>query len=293
MPRLSVVIITRNEEVDVSRTLQAVSFADEVLVVDSGSTDRTVAQCRSMGARVLQHEFHGFGQQKRWAVEQAVHDWVLCVDADEVVTPQLADAIRVLLDRGEPPCSAYRFRFLTVFMDRLLEHGPVSRRRHVRLFDRRRAGWSSVPVHEQVESDGEVGELPGAILHYTVHDLSESIGKMDAYSTLAAAELVRRSKRRSTVALVLTFPVQFVRHYLLNQNFRNGIPGLAWSLLNALGSAMKYLKARELEAASRRPVVRHALAGHDNAPVPGPGVLAPMASSDDGPALAPSRGAGS
>jgi hypothetical protein len=198
---------------------------------------------------VLQHPFHGFGPQKRWAVEQAAHDWVLCVDADEVVTPELAASIRTLLAGGDPPCAAYRFRFLTMFMGRPLAHGPISRRLHVRLFDRRRAGWTDAPVHEQVVTDAPVGELPGAVEHYTVHDLSESIGKMDAYATLAADELVRRGKRRSALGLILTPPVQFLRHYLLLQNFRNGIPGLAWSFMNAMGSVMKYLKARELEAA--------------------------------------------
>ncbi len=250
MPKLSAVLITRNEERDVARTLGALSFADEVVVVDSGSTDRTVEVCRGLGARVLSHPFQGFGPQKRWAVAQAAHDWVLCVDADEVVTPELAAAIRALLAAGEPPLAAYRFRFKTAFLGQVLEHGPVSRRLHVRLFDRRRAGWTDAAVHEQVVAEGPVGTLPGAVLHYTVRDLSESIGKMDAYSTLGAAELVRRGKRRGLVALLLTTPAQFFKHYVLNQNFRNGVPGLAWSIMNAVGSVMKHLTAREQGAAA-------------------------------------------
>jgi glycosyltransferase involved in cell wall biosynthesis len=253
MPKLSAVLITRNEERDVGRTIGALAFADEVLVVDSGSTDRTVEVCRERGARVLAHEFQGFGPQKRWAVAQAAHDWVLCLDADEVVTPELAAAIRALLAGAEPPAAAYRFRFKTAFMGQVLEHGPVSRRLHVRLFDRRRAGWTEAPVHEEVVAQGPVATLPGAILHYTVRDLSESIGKMDAYSSLGAAELVRRGRRRSALALVFTTPVQFFKHYVLHQNFRNGVPGLAWSIMNAVGSVMKYLKARELEAGAGQP----------------------------------------
>lgn len=267
MPGLSAVLITRDEERDVARTIGALSFADEVLVVDSGSTDGTVAACRSLGVRVLERAFQGFGPQKRWAVAQAAHDWVLCIDADEVVTPELAASIRGLLAAGEPPCAAYRFRFLTVFMGRPLAHGPISRRRHVRLFDRRRAGWTDAPVHEQVVTDGPVGDLAGDVLHYTVRDLSESIGKMDAYSTLGAAELVRRGRRRSAGGLVFTPVLQFLRHYLVLQNFRNGIPGLAWSFMNAMGSVLKHLKVRELEGAARPALP----AGTPSRPAPGVG----------------------
>lgn len=253
MPKLSAVLITRNEERDVARTLRALSFADEVVVVDSGSTDRTVEVCRALGARVLTRPFDGFGAQKRWAVAQAANDWVLCVDADEVVTPELAASIRALLSSGEPPLGAYRFRFKTAFMGQVLEHGPVSRRLHVRLFDRRRAGWTDAAVHEQVRAEGAVGVLPGAVLHFTVRDLSESIGKMDAYSTLGARELIRRGRGRGVLGLLLTTPIQFFKHYVLHQNFRNGVPGLAWSIMNAVGSVMKYLKARELAAGGSPP----------------------------------------
>lgn len=250
MPALSAVLITLNEEHNIARTLGALAFADEVLVVDSGSTDRTVEICRSMGARVLHRDFDGFGPQKRYSVAQATHDWVLHLDADEVVSPELGRAVRALLDAGEPPCAAYRLARLTVFMGRPLLHGPTARELHLRLFDRRRAEWTDAPVHEQVVTRDPVGELPGTVLHYTTRDLSDAIRKLDRYSSLAAGELVRRGKRRGILKMIFTVPVQFLRHYLLYQNFRNGIPGLAWSYLNALGSLFKYVKARELEAAA-------------------------------------------
>ncbi|HET6439402.1 MAG TPA: glycosyltransferase family 2 protein [Anaeromyxobacter sp.] len=250
MPALSAVIITKNEERNLPRTLAPLTFADEVLVVDSGSTDRTATLARSLGARVLEHPFLGDGPQKRWAAAQARHDWILGLDADEVLDAELAGAIRSLLAQSQPACAAYSLRYITIFMGQPLRHGPESRRRHIRLFDRRRAGWTEATVHGQVVTDGPVGALPGAVLHYTIRDLSDSVAKMNLYSSMGAAEVVRRGKRRSAAALVLTAPVQFLRHYLLLQNFRNGIPGLAWSFMNAMGSTMKYLKARELQGSS-------------------------------------------
>jgi len=252
MPSLTAVIVTLNEEKDIARTVEALSFADEVLVVDSGSTDGTVELCRSLGARVVFHAFQGYGAQKRWAVEQATHDWVLALDADEVVSPELGRAIRVLLDGGEPPCAAYRVCFPTVFMGSPLRHGPMAHRWKIRLFDRRRAAWSSARVHELVQAEGPVGEVEGIALHYTTRDISDGLQKLDHYSTLAGAELFRCGRQRGLLVMLLTFPVQFFRHYFLQRNFRNGVPGLAWSMLSALGSVMKYLKAWEQEAAAGR-----------------------------------------
>jgi glycosyltransferase involved in cell wall biosynthesis len=247
MPRLSTVIIARDEEADIGRSLDAVRFADEILVVDSGSTDRTVEICRSRGARVLEHGFEGYGPQKRWAVAQSSNDWVLCIDADEVLTPDLARAIRELL-AGDPPLPAYRLTFHTVFMGRALSRGAIGRRGHVRLFDRRRARWNEARVHETVEVDGPVGSLPGVVHHHNVRDLSEAVVKLDRYSRLGAEELVRCGGRpRSAAALLALTPYHFLRHWLLNGNVLNGIPGFGWAFMLTATSVLKHLKVRELE----------------------------------------------
>jgi glycosyltransferase involved in cell wall biosynthesis len=246
MTPLSAVVIARDEEADIARTLEAMSFADEIPVVDSGSTDRTVEICRSHGARVLEHRFEGYGPQKRWAVERASHDRVLCLDADEVPTPELVRAIRRLMS-GVPPLPAYRLTFHTVFMGRALSRGSIGRRGHVRLFDRRRAGWSDSRIHEGVEVDGQVGSLPGVVHHHNVRDLSEAVAKLDLYSRIGAEELARRGKHpRSAAALAAPAPYHFLRHWLLNGNVLNGTPGFGWAFVLTATSLMKHLKLREL-----------------------------------------------
>ena len=247
MATLSAVVITLDEEADIGRTLEAVRFADEILVVDSGSRDRTVEICRSRGARVLMRPFDGYGPQKRFAVEQAQNDWVLCVDADEVLTPELASAIQALLAQG-PPLPAYRLTFHTVFMGQALSRGAIGHRGHVRLFDRRRARWTTARVHEAVEVDGPVGSLPGVVHHYNVRDLSEAIAKLDLYSRMGAEELLRRGRRaRSVAALLALTPYHFLRYWLLNGNLLNGTPGFGWALLLTATSVLKHLKLSELE----------------------------------------------
>jgi glycosyltransferase involved in cell wall biosynthesis len=252
--RLSAVVITHNEERDVGRTLDALPFADEVLVVDSLSTDRTVEVCAARGARVVSHPFRGYGTQKRFAVGLAAHDWVLCVDADEVVTPELARAIRELLSGdAPPPHPAYRLVFRTVFMGRPLLHG--ARETHVRLFDRRRAGWDDAPVHETVRVNGEIGILPGHVLHESARDVSEAIAKLNAYTTRAALE--RRGRPgRGVASLILSGAYHFFRHFVLRRQFLNGVPGLAWSMLFAVGSVVKHVKTHELAASPRAAAAR-------------------------------------
>ncbi|HET9551483.1 MAG TPA: glycosyltransferase family 2 protein [Anaeromyxobacteraceae bacterium] len=259
MPRLSAVLITLDEEQDIGRALDAVAFADEIVVVDSGSTDRTVQICQARGARVLSRPFDGFGPQKRYAVAQASNDWVLCVDADEVVTPELAAAIRALLGAGEPPLAAYEFSFLTYLMGSPLAHGATARKAHVRLFDRRRARWTDARVHESVEADGPVGRLRGQVHHHTARDLSDFIRKLDAYTTEAAQAIHARGERRSPLATALTGAFHFLRLWILRGNFLNGAPGLAFSMLAAWASMVKYLKVDELRAmepTAPRPALR-------------------------------------
>lgn len=248
MPRLSAVIISRDVKQDVTRAIRTVLFADEVLVMDAGSAERIPEASLPTGARVVRHAFEGDGPTRRRAVAEAAHDWVLCLDADEELSLELAAAMRELLAGAGPSFAAYRFRRVTAFLGRPLMHGVDSNGLAIRLFDRRRAAWSTAPVLAEVESSGPVGRLPGAVLQHVLRDLSDGIASMDAESSLTGLELAMTGRRPGAPTIVLTAAFQFLRHYVLKQGFRDGFPGLAWAFLKAVGAAMKYLKAREVLA---------------------------------------------
>jgi len=245
MPKLSLTLITLNEADRLGATLDAVRCADEILVVDGGSSDDTVRIGRERGCRVIERRFEGFGPQKRFAAEQASNDWILNIDADEVLTPELNEEIRQLLANGDPPKAAYRVPMTLVFMGRVFRHGRHANERHVRLFDRRRAAYDSKEVHEGLVVDGPIGDLQARLHHHSFRDLSHFIDKMNAYTTLGARDLQRRGKRRSAGLIALSAPYYFGESYFLRGNFLNGAAGLCWSMLYATMPIVKYLKLLE------------------------------------------------
>jgi glycosyltransferase involved in cell wall biosynthesis len=245
---VSAVIITFNEAQDLPRTLAALDWADEILVVDSGSTDGTLALASAVpNCRILHRDFDGFGPQKRYAVSQAAHDWVFSVDADEVVTPALAASIRGLLEAGEPARAGYEVGRRLHFLGREFRFGRESDAPVLRLFDRRRGDFQDVAVHERVEIDGQPGRLEGYLLHYSYRDLQDYFTKFNAYTTAVAQEMRDRGKRVSAWDFVVRLPVGFLTYYLVHGNVLNGFPGFVWSVLGAYYRGVRYLKLYELE----------------------------------------------
>jgi glycosyltransferase involved in cell wall biosynthesis len=204
MQKLSAVIIVRDAATQLPTCLAALDFCEEILVVDSGSSDASVEIARRHGARVIQTHWRGFGSQKQFAVEQATHDWVLCIDADERVTPELREAIGAVLPAPtagvDPPAlsfHAYRFARCNRFMGRYLKHGEGYPDWSLRLFDRRHAHWSDDAVHERVISNAPVGTLAGDLYHDSAESLAGYLEKQNRYSTLAAdAALARGNAAR-------------------------------------------------------------------------------------------------
>ena len=244
-PPLSAVIITLNAALQLPECLESLAFCDEILVVDSGSQDGTVALAQARGARVIRAEWRGFGPQKRYAVEQAAHDWVLCVDADERASPELRSAIEAAL--ASPSHSAYRFPRRNRFLGRYLRHGEGYPDWSLRLFDRRRARWSDDAVHEKVVTDAAVGTLAGDLLHDSAETLDAYLAKQNRYTTLAAQQAFDSGRRAHAAQLLLSPLLRFVKFYFFRLGFLDGLPGLTHILIGCGNSFAKYAKMLDLQ----------------------------------------------
>jgi hypothetical protein len=246
---LSVTIITHNAGAQLQRCLESAQFADEIVVVDSGSTDDTVEIATRHGARVLQKEWLGFGPQKQFAVEAAAHDWVLCLDADERLSGALRDSI--LGELRAPRGAAYAMARCNRFLGRWLRHGEGYPDWCVRLFDRRQARWSDDPVHEKVVAAGPVQRLAGDLLHESAESLERYLEKQNRYTTLQAAELHAQGRRAGAAQLLLAPLARFVKFYFLRLGFLDGVPGLVHVCTGCMNSFNKYAKLIALQRESR------------------------------------------
>lgn len=246
---LSVAIITLNAAAQLAACLDSAAFADDIVVVDSGSTDGTVELAEARGARVVQQEWLGFGPQKQFAVEAAKHDWVLCLDADERVSPELRAGIENALQA--PSTAAFRFARCNRFLGRYLKHGEGYPDWSLRLFDRRRARWSADAVHEKVVADGPVGTLAGDLLHDSAETLAIYLTKQNRYTSLAAEMALAAGKRASFGRLFFSPLIRFIKFYLVRQGFRDGLPGLVHIAIGCFNSFIKYAKMLEKQLADR------------------------------------------
>jgi glycosyltransferase involved in cell wall biosynthesis len=237
---LSVVIITLNAGSQLAPCLESARFADEVVVVDSGSADHTVEIAQGSGARVVVHAWLGFGKQKNFAVAAATHDWVLCLDADERVSPGLAESIALTI--RAPVHNAYAMARRNRFLGRWLRHGEGYPDWNVRLFDRRHARWSEDPVHEKVVTEGTVGKLAGDLLHESAPSLDSYLAKQNRYTTLQADALYAAGRRASVAQLWLSPLLRFLKFYVLRAGFLDGAAGLMHIAIGCFASFSKHAK---------------------------------------------------
>jgi glycosyltransferase involved in cell wall biosynthesis len=250
---ISLVVITRDAAADLAECLSSAPLCADALVVDSGSVDDTVETARRSGARVVSHGWLGFGPQKQFAVGEAAHDWVLCLDADERLSPELRESITALFARGPPPRPAYALARRNRFLGRWLAHGEGYPDWTTRLFDRRRARWSDDAVHERVIADEPAGRLDGDLLHASGESLERYIAKQNRYTTLQADALHAIGKRGSAIKMASAPLARFLRFYVLKLGFLDGAAGFAHIAIGAFASFLKHAKLRALDRAERTP----------------------------------------
>jgi glycosyltransferase involved in cell wall biosynthesis len=231
---LSACIITLNEADRIGDCLESLAFCDEIVVVDSGSSDGTRELAAARGARVIEHPFGGYRAQKDFAVRQAAHDWVLCLDADERVTPRLRASVEAACSDGLGCAAGCRFARATEYFGRFLHHGNAYPDRVLRLFDRRRGGWNAGrEIHEHVVVDGPVRTLSGDLEHHAYRSLDDQLGRYRRYATMMAQHLHESGRRAHLHNLVLNPGWRFLRGYVLRGGFLDGWRGFLFALLEA------------------------------------------------------------
>lgn len=251
MPKLSVTIITLNEAEHIEAALDSVAFADDVVVVDAGSEDDTVARARAKGARVSTRAWTGFVDQKNHASGLAAHDWILSLDADERVTPDLAREIQQIL-HAEPSHRGYRMPRVTFHFGRWIRTTDFYPDYQLRLYDRRHGRWQGRHVHESVRLDSPMGYLTHELEHLSFRDLRDHLDRINRYSSLSALQMHEAGRRAGAWDLLVQPPAAFLRNYLLRRGFMDGTTGLLISMLNAYGVFLKFAKLWEHRAVAAR-----------------------------------------
>jgi glycosyltransferase involved in cell wall biosynthesis len=242
--KISAVIITFNEEDRLPDALVSLKgIADEIVVVDSFSTDRTPEIAKQGKVRFFQNRFEDYGRQKNFAMQKAGYDWILNLDADERVSPELEKAIMELkLNEPAEEIGAYAIKRKTFYLGRWISHSGWYPDRKVRLFRKSGSVWQG-RIHERLLIKGVIAPLPGAILHYTYRDIGDHIQRLNRYSDFQAEEIVAQEKNFLLLRLLLLPSVTFLRHYVWRLGFLDGFAGLVIAMVSSWGTAMKYVKA--------------------------------------------------
>lgn len=250
---VSATIITRNEAAHIEDCIRSLWFADEIVVVDSCSTDDTRAIAEGLGAHVIEQEFLGHVRQKQLAVDRARHDWIFSIDADERVSPELADALRSALESSSREPSAIGSDTVvgffvprhTFYLGRFIDHGGWWPEWRLRLFDRRSAKWGGTDPHDHVVISGKTERLDGELVHFNYRDLSHHVEKIDSYSAIIADRRTTAGERASVWKLLTRPPLRFLKMFLLRGGFRDGTRGFIVAWMGAFYVFMKYAKLWE------------------------------------------------
>jgi glycosyltransferase involved in cell wall biosynthesis len=246
LPKITATIITLNSEHTLESVLKPLTeLCNEIIVVDSGSTDQTVSIAEKYKCKVYYNKFEGYGKQKRYAVSLASNDWILSIDADEVVTPELKEEIMVLFNQDPIPYNGIYIPITLVFMGKVFRYGNEYKKKHLRLFNKTTSNFDNSSLHEKVEVKGEIYSLKNHILHYSYKDLNAYFEKFNTYSTLAADNKIKKQQKVSIFNILLIGPWTMFYQYLIRLNIFNGFPGLVWALFSSYFAVAKYTKLYE------------------------------------------------
>jgi glycosyltransferase involved in cell wall biosynthesis len=242
---ISVIVITRNEESKISECLQSVDWASEIVVVDSQSTDRTVELARKFTKKVIVSEWKGYAETKNIALSHTTSEWILWLDADERVMPELADEIHNIIHTGNSSHAAYEVARRAYFLGKWIKHSGWYPGYVIRLFRKGSATFVSTRVHERLEIAGTVGRLRNDLLHYTDETIYHYLDKFNRYTTLAAEDQKERGKKSSLLDLTVRPIFLFMKMYIIRRGFLDGMHGFVLALLSASYVFVKYAKVRE------------------------------------------------
>ncbi len=246
MHKISTVIIACNEESRIRMVLDSVKWCDEIIVVDSGSTDATLAICNEYAnCKVFTQPFLGYGPQKRFAIEKASNDWIFSIDADEVVTEALHQELCKVLSYPDLTASGFYVPITLKFLNRKFQFGSEHKQPHLRLFNKLKGNFNMLKLHEGVEIEGSVGKLECEIIHLSYLNIHHYFQKFNDYSSLYVNENSKKGKRGGKFMSIVRMPVEFIKQYLIRCNFLNGYPGFVWALFSTFYVFAKHVKLYE------------------------------------------------
>ena len=248
MQKISAVIITLNEEKNISRCLEALQkIADEIIVIDSFSSDQTVKICQTFGCSVFQHEFKGYSSQKQAGVSKATYDWVLSIDADEVLSDKLIESILLFKRTTNSPYQGFYVYRNTFYLGKVLKFCGQGKEKILRLFHKNFGGFTEKEIHEEIKIQGRTGKLKGKIIHYTHENITDHIHKLNTYTSYVAEDYIKRNKKYSRFTVSSKFILRFFTVYILKRGILDGYQGYMWSVFSAFYATVKYAKFIELK----------------------------------------------
>lgn len=243
--KLSVFIITLNEERIIEECLKKLHWVDEIVIVDSGSTDKTIEICKKYNTKIFFNKFEGFGKQKQFALNQTQNNWVLSLDADEVLTDSLISEIILSIDKNQQEVNGYFIKRKMVFLDTIFHFGSESNRRILRLFNKKFGKFSIDDVHEEVILTGATKNLRNHFLHYSYASIQDFILKLNSYTQLGAKQKFNKRKKYNFLLIIVKTKFEFFKKYFIELNFLNGSGGFYWSLLSSFSTFIKCMKTNE------------------------------------------------